>query len=161
MKNMRGNHRPGSPSGHYAKLAAMAALSFLAMYALMYAMVDEFENVRNNVNQVYMAALMTMPMVVIELLLMRSMYADRRLNWTIGVVAVVAACGFWLAIRQQAGVAEAQFLRSMIPHHGGAILMCRGAKLTDPEVLDLCERIVVSQKSEIAEMEAKLSQLED
>jgi hypothetical protein len=30
---------------HYIRLAAMAALSFLSMYALMYAMVDRLQNV--------------------------------------------------------------------------------------------------------------------
>jgi hypothetical protein len=55
-------------------LALAAALSFLAMYILMYAMVNSLSNVFNNVNQVYIAALMATPMVLIELLLMGSMY---------------------------------------------------------------------------------------
>ena len=32
-------------ANHYGRLAIMAALSFVAMYALMYAMVDRFANV--------------------------------------------------------------------------------------------------------------------
>ena len=51
--------------GHYMRLLVMTALSFAAMYALMYAMVDRFENVYNNINQVYMAGLMAASMVVI------------------------------------------------------------------------------------------------
>ena len=39
----------------------MTVLSFIAMYALMYAMVDSFESVYANLNQVYMAGLMTAP----------------------------------------------------------------------------------------------------
>jgi hypothetical protein len=54
-------HRP------YARLALMAALSFVAMYVLMYAMVAEWRDVYPNINQAYMAALMAAPMVVIEL----------------------------------------------------------------------------------------------
>jgi uncharacterized protein (DUF305 family) len=40
----------------------------------------------------------------------------------------------------------------MIPHHSGAILMCREAKLQDPEILRLCGEIIESQRREIAEM---------
>ena len=46
------------------------------MYVLMYAMVDRMDNVVMNVNQLYMAALMAAPMVVIELVVMRGMYRD-------------------------------------------------------------------------------------
>ena len=49
---------------HYRHLGMMAALSFAAMYILMYAMVNRFDDVYNNVNQVYMAGLMAAPMVV-------------------------------------------------------------------------------------------------
>ncbi len=34
----------------------------------------------------------------------------------------------------QAGIGDKEFLRSMIPHHSGAILMCEQATLTDPEM---------------------------
>lgn len=50
---------------HYRHRATMAALSFAAMYTLMYAMVDVIGNVFNSVNQVYMAGLMTAPMIII------------------------------------------------------------------------------------------------
>lgn len=45
----------------------MTVLSFIAMFILMYAMVDRFANVYPNVNQAYMAGLMAAPMVMIEL----------------------------------------------------------------------------------------------
>src|SRR5215216_4212168 len=105
----------------YGLLAGMIGLSFIAMYILMYAMVDTFGNVFNSINQVYMAGLMAAPMVLIELALMRRMYPDNRLNAIIAGVAVVALIGFFLAIRTQALVTDTQFLRSMIPHHSGAI----------------------------------------
>ena len=40
----------------YHRLAAMAALSFVSMYVLMYAMADPIKNVIPNWNQAYMAA---------------------------------------------------------------------------------------------------------
>jgi hypothetical protein len=36
------------------------------MYILMYAMVDRFGNVYSSLNQLYMAGLMTVPMIVID-----------------------------------------------------------------------------------------------
>lgn len=49
----------------------MAALHFAAMYLLMYAMVHTPAHAAPNLKQAYMAALMTSPMLLIELLLMR------------------------------------------------------------------------------------------
>jgi uncharacterized protein (DUF305 family) len=60
-------------------------------------------------------------------------------------------------IRQQAAISDRQFLRSMIPHHAGAILMCEEAPIRDPEVKALCQGIIASQQSEIAWMRAKLT----
>lgn len=138
----------------------MAILSFISMYALMYSMVNKFENVILNVNQFYMAALMASPMIIIEILLMRMMYKDKKLNAIILGLSALALVGFFLAIRVQAGVSDRQFLKSMIPHHSGAILMCEQADITDPEIKRLCEQIIASQQKEIAEMKAKLEALD-
>ena len=49
-------------------------LSFVAMY-LMYAMVYSIDHIYMNFNQVYMASLMTAPMIVIELFVMHRLSA--------------------------------------------------------------------------------------
>ena len=147
---------PSSHQGHYGRLVAMVALSFVAMYILMYAMVDAFGNVYNSVNQAYMAGLMAAPMLLIELALMRFMYPSKRWNAGLAAAAVAIAVLCWIGIRQQAGVTDQQFLRSMIPHHAGAVLMCTRNRLQDPELQQLCREIVSSQVSEIAQMKAKL-----
>ena len=153
-------HESKAMSGmHYRNLALMALLSYGAMYWLMYAMVDRFANVYPNFNQAYMAGLMTAPMIVIELLLMRAMYSNRRWNAAILVGSLVLFAGCFLAIRSQAGVADQQFLKSMIPHHAGALLMCEEASLKDPEIKALCDGIKAGQQSEIDFMKAKLSEL--
>jgi uncharacterized protein (DUF305 family) len=146
--------------GHYGRFAVMMAVSFAAMYALMYAMVDVFENVLPNNNQLYMAGLMTAAMAIIELALMGGMYPNKK--WNVGILAIsaLALAAFWFAIRQQAAVSDRQFLKSMIPHHAGAILMCENAPIRDAEIQRLCAGIVSSQQAEIAQMKAKLQQLE-
>lgn len=143
----------------YIRLAAMTALSFISMYILMYAMVDRLTDVYSNINQVYMAGLMTAPMVVIELLLMGAMYKNKAANAVILTISVVALGACWILIRQQTAVGDRQFLRSMIPHHSGAILMCREAALTDAEIKTLCGTIATGQQSEIDQMNTILKRL--
>ena len=141
---------------HYRSLLVMTVLSFISMYILMYAMVDVFANVYSSINQVYMAALMTAPMVLIELAVMRSMYKNARANIAIAAVSIVALIAFFAAIRQQTLVTDTQFLRSMIPHHAGAILMCEEAPIEGAEIKALCASIIEGQRSEIAQMKTLL-----
>jgi uncharacterized protein (DUF305 family) len=145
---------------HYGRLALMAVLSFIAMYVLMYAMVDRFANVYPNFNQFYMAGLMAAPMVIIELALMSTMYHNKRLNAAVAAASVLAMVGFWIAIRHQAAISDEQFLKSMIPHHAGAILMCDKAELQDAAIKELCTSIISSQQTEIDQMKAKLEEIE-
>lgn len=156
-EGMGGHAMPGKPD-HYRRLALMAAVSFAVMYALMYAMVDSIGSVYMNVNQFYMAGLMAAPMVAIELLLMGAMYGNTKLNRLLILASIVLAAIFWFLIRQQGGVGDRQFLRSMIPHHSGAILMCGKAKITDPRIQKLCGDIIVSQRQEIEQMKALLAE---
>ena len=148
--------RTGAHTDHYSKLYLMVALSFVAMYILMYSMVDAFSNVYNNVNQFYMAGLMAAPMMAIELLVMRAMYRNRRLNTMLLVASLLATAVFFFGIRRQVVVSDAQFLRSMIPHHAGAILMCQEAAITDSTIQELCRNIVTSQQDEISQMKRLL-----
>lgn len=143
----------------YLKFALMILFSFFAMYILMYAMVDSFANVFPNVNQFYMAGLMTMPMVILELAIMGGMYMKKKLNITIMIIGCVLGIGFYLGIRQQTGVGDRQFLRSMIPHHAAAILMVEKASLTDPEIKKLADDIIKAQQAEIEQMKAKLNEM--
>lgn len=145
---------------HYRSLILMAVFSFVAMYILMYSMVNTIGNVFNNVNQFYMAGLMAAPMVPIELFLMRSMYQDRRRNMIFVIASITLGLLFFLLIRQQGAVTDKQFLRSMIPHHAAAILMCEQANLHDAEIKELCKTIISSQQQEIDQMKAKLAEMD-
>ena len=148
-------------SNHYIKLLVMAVVSFISMYVLMYAMVNTFVNVIPNINQFYMAGLMTMPMVILEIVLMGSMYMNKKLNTFIIALSTIVLIAFFLFIRQQSAVTDKQFLKSMVPHHASAILMCEKANLQDPEIKDLCKSIISGQQEEINQMKAKLEDLEN
>ena len=142
--------------GSYGRLLGMTALSFVAMFILMYAMADRLENVYASFNQVYMAGLMAAPMVLIEMVLMRSMYPNAKLNAVIILATLVVMTLCWVFIRQQTAISDNQFVRSMIPHHAGAVLMCEENKLKDPDLVKLCQDVISSQKAEIALMTSKL-----
>ncbi len=154
------NHMNHAKGQSYKKMGIMVILSFIAMYILMYSMVDKLANVISNINQIYMAGLMTMPMVLIELLIMKSMYKNKSLNMLLLSIAVVAGVLFYFGIRQQAFVADKQFLKSMIPHHAAAILMVKEANISDPEIKQLGQEIITSQQKEIDFMKGKIKQLE-
>jgi peptidoglycan/LPS O-acetylase OafA/YrhL len=142
----------------YRRLLLMAILSFVAMYILMYMMVDELQHVFPNVNQFYMAGMMAAPMVLIELLLMGAMYPDKKKNAVIMTASAVAGLLFIVGIRTQMFVGDTQLIKSMIPHHAGAILMCEEAQLDDADLKALCESIIASQQAEIDLMRSKLQQ---
>ena len=155
--NQHGEHK--SDENHYLRLAVMIVLSFISMYVLMYAMVNPLGVVYNSLNQVYMAGLMTAPMVAIEILVMSGMYKNKKLNALLIAGSCVAGIAFFLFIRQQTAISDRQFLRSMIPHHSGAILMCNEASLQDQRILELCKTIVAGQQQEIDQMRAILAYL--
>ena len=147
-------------TNQYVRLLVMTVLSFISMYVFMYAMVDRLTNVYPSLNQLYMAGLMTAPMLIIEILLMWSMYKNATANMMIVAAAIVALGVSFMLIRQQTAVGDTQFLRSMIPHHAGAILMCENAPIKDAELKELCKAIISSQRAEIIQMKEKLMKLE-
>ena len=141
----------------YRNLVLELGVDFVIMYFVMYTMIDSTAHLRLNVNNVYMTLMMVAPMALVMLVAMRSMFRQARWNRVIAVVSVaIFGVSFW-AMRTQAAVGDREFLRSMIPHHSGAILMCEQASLHDPEVIMLCGNIVASQKAEIAQMERLLA----
>jgi uncharacterized protein (DUF305 family) len=143
----------------YKRFAVMMGLSFILMFGFMYAMVDRLANVYPNLNQAYMAGLMVAPMAILELALMGKMYPNKKWNGIIIGAGALLLLICWFGIREQVGVNDRSFLRAMIPHHAGAVLMCGQAPITDPEVRGLCARIEKSQQEEIAQMKAILQRL--
>ena len=132
--------------------------SFVAMFITMYAMVAEWSHVYININKVYMALLMIAAMGIVNGLVMGKMYSSKKIRWTIiGGSVLATALIVWL-IRAQSFVDNRAFLKSMIPHHSSAILVCEQANITDATIEQLCKEIVQTQKQEIQIMETMLSE---
>lgn len=150
-------HKMKSGVKMYQHLVIESVISAVIMYLVMFVMIDKLGSFYNNINMVYMTLMMVAPMVVIMLVgSMRSMFPNKKLNYVlVGGFAVVFFLS-WALIRAQYPVGNTQFLRSMIPHHSGAILMCQEADISDPEIVKLCDGIIKGQEQEIDQMKAIL-----
>ena len=123
----------------------------------MFAMIDSLSSFYNNLNMAYMALMMVTPIVVLMIVAMPHMSPSKRTNFALLGGSIVVFVASFALIRTQAPIGDTAFLRSMIPHHSGAILMCREASLRDPEVKSLCESIIRSQRDEIDRMKSILA----
>jgi uncharacterized protein (DUF305 family) len=129
------------------------------MYVIMFSMVDTAGDIYQNLNTFYMALMMAAPMVAVMPFMMKSMYPDKKKNSLVVVGALVVLVAAFSAIRFQSAIGDTQFIRSMIPHHSGAILMCDEAKITDTELRNLCTEISQGQRREIEQMQRILKRL--
>jgi len=142
---------------HYLMLGSNLLVSAVIMYFVMFTMIWSPDEFFNNLNMFYMALMMATPMGILMLLVMGSMYRNRRWNMVLyGAFAVVFILSFY-AMRHQSLIGDRQFLRSMIPHHSGAVLMCRRASIENQEIRELCANIIASQTREIKQMERILA----
>lgn len=137
---------------NYRMLAVASVGMLILMYLIMFTMIYSWGEFVQNINFFYMAVMMATPMVVMMPLMMGSMYPDRKVNLAIIIGGAVLFVLAFIAIRGQLLVGNEQFLRSMIPHHSGAILMCERSNISDPQIKSLCGEIIESQKREIDEM---------
>lgn len=141
----------------YVSLAVQTGVSGVIMYLVMFVMIDDLASFYNNLNMFYMTLMMVAPMVVLMIVAMGHMFQSKRANAALLSACIIVFVGAFALIRTQTTIGDRAFLRSMIPHHSGAILMCREASLQDPQVKALCARIIRSQREEIDEMKAILA----
>ena len=142
---------------NYRMLGISFIVMLILMYLIMFTMIYSLGEFIQNINFFYMAVMMATPMTVMMPLMMGSMYPDQKLNLVVYVGCALLFVLAFIGIRTQALVGDTQFLRSMIPHHSGAILMCEKAKINDPEIKTMCGQIIKSQAEEIDQMKRILS----
>lgn len=145
------HHGDGRP---YLMFWLNMALGLAVMYLVMFTMIDGPQDFRHNLNMLYMAVTMWAPMGIFMLATMPGMFPRKRLNLALYALFAVLTAASFAATRAQALIGDRQFVASMIPHHSGAILMCRQAALQDAELITLCEQIIDAQRREIEQMQA-------
>ena len=169
MKNQHGiqhtqkseENNPNHSLAMYKRFALMAVAMFVAMYFIMYAMIDGLQNLIPNINNLYMTLLMVSAMLVIELWIMKGMYQNKKINRVIITFSLAIGVFSWFGIREQINVGDKQFVKGMIPHHAAAVLMSEKAKLTDPELIELQKNILETQAKEIELMKRKLKEFQN
>lgn len=169
MKNQHGmqhtqkseENNPNHSLAMYKRFALMAVAMFVAMYFIMYAMIDGLQNLMPNINNLYMTLLMVSAMLIIEIWIMKGMYQNKKINWAIITVSLAIGIFSWFGIREQLFVGDKEFVKGMIPHHAAAVLMSEKAKLTDPELIELQKNILETQAKEIELMKRKLKEFEN
>jgi hypothetical protein len=114
------------------------------------ALVDSLKDVKNSLTKFYAAFFMTLWMIVIEI----GMYAFTSghymtLLWALPVLGGLGL-NLWL-MRDQIGVGDDNYLRSMIQHHSSAILTSKKIikKTKDEKLKKLAQQIIKSQQEEI------------
>lgn len=150
-----GGHSGNSHGSHgrpYLMFWINMILGLIVMYVVMFSMIDGWGDFRNNLNMLYMAITMWAPMGIFMLATMPGMFPNRSANIALYVVFALLTAGSFWATRSQTLIDDRQFIDSMIPHHSGAILMCREAKLADSELKTLCDEIMAAQREEIDKM---------
>jgi uncharacterized membrane protein len=141
---------------HYARFGLVLGISLVLMFLLSLSMIREAGHFQLSLGNFYLSLLMVSTMGVVMLLVMWKMFDNRRLNLLLLAAFAAVFIGAFVLGRNGAFIGDGAFLRSMIPHHSRAILLCQEATLTDAQVITLCEQIVEAQRREIAQMEALL-----
>lgn len=159
-ENQNNQHATMEHGKPYRKFLLMLAISFILMYGIMFLNVDEANHIYLSITRAYMSILMVSAMAVVMLPMMGKMYLNKRLNKIILASAVVVFIAVLTFLRQQIFVGDIQYMKGMIPHHSSAIMTSKNANIKDPEVKKLSEQIIKSQEEEIAQMKAKLKELE-
>jgi len=144
----------------YKKFLLMLSISFILMYGIMFLNVDQTNHIYLSVTRTYMSILMVSSMALVMLPMMGKMYPNKGLNKAILASAIIVFITALTFLRQQTFVGDIQYMKGMIPHHSSAIMTSKNANIKDPELKKLSEQIIKSQEEEIAQMKAKLKELE-
>lgn len=144
----------------YPRFLGTIAVSTVVMFAMMYLNTYALDHVWFSQTRAWMALYMGGGMAVVMLVAMWSMFPDPGRSGAIVVVAAAAFAMGLFMVRSQATVDQVSWMKAMIPHHSIAILTSSRAHIDDPRVRALADRIIETQRREIAEMEALIADLE-
>ena len=122
--------------------------------------VFQWDHIFYSQTRLFMALMMGAVMAMIMLLFMWKMYENKKWNLAILAVSVLVFCGSLFMVRSQTAVDDVKWMKAMIPHHSIAILTSTNAAIKDPEVKELADDIIQTQKEEIEKMKEMIERLE-
>jgi uncharacterized protein (DUF305 family) len=144
----------------YVRFGVMILVSTIVMFGMMYLNVFQWDHVFYSQTRLFMALMMGAVMAMIMLLFMWKMYENKKWNLAILAVSVLVFCGSLFMVRSQTAVDDVKWMKAMIPHHSIAILTSTNAAIKDPEVKELADDIIQTQKEEIEKMKEMIERLE-
>lgn len=127
--------------------------SFLIQYFLMSAiMVENRIDITNSISKAYMAVIMGVYMVFLEVMMHDHQYSVVSTNFYIGLTALLVL--FIYLYRKQVAVNDKQYLEGMIEHHSMALLTSKEIlkKTDDYNIAKLAKNIIEAQENEIKVM---------
>lgn len=127
--------------------------SFIVQYFLMPPiMVSNITYITNNVGKAYLATIMALSMVALEVMMHDHQYHVLSTNWYAILFALLAL--FTYLYRKQIAINDKQYLKGMIEHHSMAILTSEEIlrKTDNYNVAKLAKNIIQSQSDELIAM---------
>lgn len=131
--------------------------SFIIQYFLMPPfMVNNKSYITNSIGKAYLATIMALSMVVLEVMMHDHQYGIMSFNWYAVLFSLIAL--FIYFYRKQIAINDKQYVEGMIEHHSMALLTSEEIlKKTDNyDIAKLAKNIIQTQNDEIRIMEELL-----
>jgi uncharacterized protein (DUF305 family) len=115
-------------------------------------MVNKINYITNNIGKAYLASIMGLFMVLIEVMMHDHQYHVLSVNWYAILFALLAL--FTYLYRKQIAINDKQYLEGMIEHHSMAVFMSDEIlKKTDNyDIAKLAKNIIQTQNDELRNM---------
>jgi len=119
-------------------------------------MINDIKYFTNNIGKAYLATIMGISMVILEIMMRDHQYHVFSLNWYLVLFGVLAL--FIYLYRVQAVINDKQYLEGMIEHHSMALFTSEAIlKKTDNyNVAKLAKNIIEKQTDELTSMQNML-----
>ena len=127
--------------------------SFIVQYFIMPPiMVNKIYYITNNIGKAYLATIMGLFMVLIEVMMHDHQYNILSINWYTILLALLAL--FTYLYRKQIAINDKQYLEGMIEHHSMAVFQSEEIlKKTDKyDLAKLAKNIIQTQNDELRTM---------
>ena len=132
--------------------------NFIIQYFLMPPiMIEKISDFTNSIGKAYMAIIMGIFMVLMEVAMHDHQYDVCSTNFYIALVAALLL--FVYLYRKQVAIKDKQYLEGMIEHHSMALLTSKEilTKTDDYNVAKLAKNIIQTQETEIKTMKSLLN----
>jgi hypothetical protein len=132
--------------------------SFIIQYFVMPTiMVQEFSDITNNIGKAYMATIMGLLMILLEVLMHDHQYNVFSLHYY-GFI-VLALLLFVYLYKKQLYIGDNQYLEGMIEHHSMALLTSEEVlkKTNDYNIAKIAKNIIETQQDELQRMKSLLN----